>query len=171
MAKKAAAPPVPLEDQLCFSIYSAEMAIQRTYKPFLDELELTYPQYLVLNVLWREDAQTVGGIAQRLALEPSTLTPLLKRMEAAGLVRRTRNPDDERQVIVALTPEGDRLRFRAGCVNDSLLTASGQSPASLAELNRLVLRLRDAIYAHTGALDAAEPAPASGAKSGDREPA
>jgi DNA-binding MarR family transcriptional regulator len=171
MAKKAAAPPVPLEDQLCFSIYSAEMAIQRTYKPFLDELELTYPQYLVLNVLWREDAQTVGGIAQRLALEPSTLTPLLKRMEAAGLVRRTRNPEDERQVIVALTPEGDRLRFRAGCVNDSLLAASGQSPGSLAELNRLVLQLRDAIYAHTGALDAAEPAPASGSKSIGRGPA
>lgn len=171
MAKKAATPPVPLEDQLCFSIYSAEMAIQRTYKPFLDELGLTYPQYLVLNVLWRDDAQTVGGIAQRLALEPSTLTPLLKRMEAAGLVRRARNPEDERQVIVALTPEGDRLRFRAGCVNDSLLAASGQSPGSLAELNRLVLQLRDAIYAHTGASDAAEPAPASGSKSIGRGPA
>lgn len=171
MTKKAAVPPVPLEDQLCFSIYSAEMAIQRTYKPFLDELGLTYPQYLVLNVLWRDDAHTVGGIAQRLALEPSTLTPLLKRMEAAGLVRRARNPDDERQVIVALTPEGDRLRFRAGCVNDSLLTASGQSPGSLAELNRLVLQLRDAIYSHTGATDAAEPPPTSGAKSNGREPA
>lgn len=170
MTKKAAATPVPLEDQLCFSIYSAEMAIQRTYKPFLDELGLTYPQYLVLNVLWRDDAQTVGGIAQRLALEPSTLTPLLKRMEAAGLVRRARDPDDERKVIVALTPEGDALRFRAGCVNESLLTASGQSPGSLAELNRLVLQLRDAIYAHTGATDTADPAPTSGAKSRGREP-
>jgi DNA-binding MarR family transcriptional regulator len=105
MTKGTTTPPVPLEDQLCFSIYSAEIAIQRAYKPLLDGLGLTYPQYLVLNVLWRQDAQTVGGIAHQLALESSTLTPLLKRMEAAGLLRRTRNPENERQVIIALTPE------------------------------------------------------------------
>ena len=92
MTAKKTSGPVPLNDQLCYAIYSAGMAIQRLYKPMLDELGLTYPQYLVLNVLWQEDEQTVGGIAEKLALESSTLTPLLKRLEAAGLVRRTRNP-------------------------------------------------------------------------------
>ena len=77
---KATGAPVPLEDQLCYSIYSANMAIQRAYKPLLDELALTYPQYLVLNVLWRQRRQSVGGIAERLGLESSTLTPLLKRL-------------------------------------------------------------------------------------------
>ncbi|KRE11514.1 MarR family transcriptional regulator [Bosea sp. Root483D1] len=157
MTKAITTPPVPLDDQLCFSIYSAEIAIQRAYKPLLDGLGLTYPQYLVLNVLWRDDAQTVGGIAHQLALESSTLTPLLKRMEAAGLLRRTRNPENERQVIIALTPEGDALRFRAGCLNANLLEASGQTVGQLGKLNELIRQLRDAIYAHTGALGPGEP--------------
>jgi DNA-binding MarR family transcriptional regulator len=150
MPRKKENNPVPLDDQLCYAIYSAGMAIQRVYKPLLDELGLTYPQYLVLNVLWREDEQTVGGIAEKLALESSTLTPLLKRLEAAGLLRRTRNPDNERQVVVALTDQGRALRSRAGCLGDSLVAASGQNPAQLIELNRDVRRLRDAIYAHMG---------------------
>ena len=137
--------PVPLDDQLCYAVYSAGMAIQRTYKPLLDGLGLTYPQYLVLNVLWREDKQTVGGIAEALALESSTLTPLLKRLEGAGLVRRTRNPDDERQVIIALTAEGRALRARAGCLADALLAGSGMSLAELGEINRQLKRLRDAL--------------------------
>lgn len=149
--------PVPLDDQLCYAIYSAGIAIQRVYKPLLDELGLTYPQYLVLNVLWRQDEQTVGGIADRLALESSTLTPLLKRLEAAGLVRRTRNPDNERQVVVALTEQGRALRSRAGCLGESLLTASGQSPGELGELNRDIRRLRDSIYSHIGGWNLAEP--------------
>lgn len=137
--------PLPLEDQLCYAVYSAGMAIQRTYKPLLDELGVTYPQYLVLNVLWREDKQTVGGIAEELALESSTLTPLLKRLETAGLVRRTRNPDDERQVIIALTSEGSALRARGGCLADALLAGSGMSVAELGEINRQLKRLRDAL--------------------------
>ncbi|MBR0665449.1 MarR family transcriptional regulator [Roseomonas hellenica] len=149
--------PVPLDDHLCYAIYSAGIAIQRVYKPLLDALGLTYPQYLVLNVLWREDGQTVGGIAERLALESSTLTPLLKRLEAAGLVRRTRNPLNERQVLVALTEAGRALRSRAGCVGESLLAASGQSPAQLGALNREVRALRDAIYRHTGDWNLAPP--------------
>jgi len=165
MTEATTAPPVPLEDQLCFSIYSAEIAIQRAYKPLLDDLGLTYPQYLVLNVLWREDAQTVGGIAQQLALESSTLTPLLKRMEAAGLLHRTRNPENERQVIIALTPDGDSLRFRAGCLNEKLLLASGETPGHLAELNRLVRQLRDAIYSHAGGAAAAAPGPVAASES------
>ncbi|WP_419694720.1 MarR family winged helix-turn-helix transcriptional regulator [Mesorhizobium muleiense] len=142
--------PLPLDDQLCYAIYSAGMAIQRVYKPLLDDLGLTYPQYLVLNVLWREDKLTVGSIAERLALESSTLTPLLKRLEAAGLLRRTRNPANERQVVVALTDKGRELRSRAGCLADALLSSSGQSPAHLNQINRDVRALRDAIYEHTG---------------------
>ena len=137
--------PLPLDDQLCYAVYSAGMAIQRTYKPLLDELGVTYPQYLVLNVLWREDKQTVGGIAEELALESSTLTPLLKRLESAGLVRRTRNPDDERQVIIALTTEGRASRARGGCRADALLAGSGMSVAELGEINRQLKRLRDAL--------------------------
>ena len=147
--------PVPLDDQICYAIYSAGMAIQRVYKPLLDQLGLTYPQYLVLNVLWREDGQTVGGIADRLALESSTLTPLLKRLEAAGLVRRTRNPDNERQVVVALTPQGRALRSRAGCLAEALLEASGKSPEKLGKMNQDLRQLRDAIYGSMGEWDAA----------------
>ncbi|GLS38530.1 MarR family transcriptional regulator [Mesorhizobium tianshanense] len=142
--------PLPLDDQLCYAIYSAGMAIQRVYKPLLDDLGLTYPQYLALNVLWREDKLTVGSIAERLALESSTLTPLLKRLEAAGLLRRTRSPANERQVVVALTDKGRELRSRAGCLADALLSSSGQSPAHLNQINRDVRELRDAIYEHTG---------------------
>lgn len=142
--------PLPLDDQLCYAVYSAGMAIQRAYKPLLDELGLTYPQYLVLNVLWRDEAKTVGGIAERLALESSTLTPLLKRLEASGLVRRTRNPDNERQVLVALTDKARALEPRVGCLGETLLAASGQSPDALGTLNRKVKALRDDIYDRIG---------------------
>ena len=146
-------PPVPLDDQLCYAIYSAGMAIQRVYKPLLDEMGLTYPQYLVLNVLWREDAQAVGKIAERLALESSTLTPLLKRLESAGLVQRTRNPDNERQVVVALTAGGRARQARAGCLGTALLAASGQPLEKLGRLNRDVKHLRDALYDEIGGWD------------------
>lgn len=146
--------PVPLDDQLCYAIYSAGIAIQRAYKPLLDGLGLTYPQYLVLNVLWQQDARTVGAIAERLMLESSTLTPLLKRLEAAGLVRRTRNPANERQVVVTLTPEGLALRARSGCLGQELLAASGMALAELGALNQEIRQLRDAIYAHAGGAEA-----------------
>lgn len=151
--------PLPLDDQLCYAIYSAGMAIQRLYKPLLDALGLTYPQYLVLNVLWREDGQTVGGIAEQLALESSTLTPLLKRLEAAGLVRRTRNPDNERQVVIELTGGGRALQPQAGCLGEALLAASGQLPERLGELNRNVRELRDALYGDTGKWSIARTGP------------
>jgi DNA-binding MarR family transcriptional regulator len=145
--KKETAPP-PLDDQLCYAVYSTGIAIQRIYKPLLDKMGLTYPQYLVLNVLWRDDTQTVGRIAERLALEPSTLTPLLKRLESSGFLQRTRNPENERQVVVALTEQGRLLRNKAGCLGESLLAASGQSPGDLAELNKKLRQLRDAMYPH-----------------------
>lgn len=139
-------PPVPLDDQLCFAIYTAGIAIQRLYKPLLSKLGLTYPQYLVLNVLWQKDTQSVGQLADRLALESSTLTPLLKRLEAAGMVQRDRNPDNERQVLISLTPDGLALRDQAGCLGAALLQASGQQPEDLAELNMKTKQLRDLIY-------------------------
>ena len=146
--------PPPLRDQLCYAIYTAGIAIQRAYKPLLDELGLTYPQYLVLTVLWAQDEQTVVSIADKLALESSTLTPLLKRLEAAGHVRRTRNLSNERQVLVALTDQGRALQHRAGCLGDTLLTASTQTPPELAALNQDVRHLRDAIYSQIGGWDA-----------------
>lgn len=148
MKEKRPAGPVELEHQLCFGVYSAGMAIQRLYKPLLDRLGLTYPQYLVLNVLWRDDHLTVGAIAERLSLEPSTLTPLLKRLETAGLVQRARNPDNERQVIITLTEAAGRLRSEARCLNDTLLEASRETPHELAALNEQITRLRDALYEH-----------------------
>lgn len=150
MAKPKPNDPVPLDNQVCYAIYSAGMAIQRLYKPWLDELGLTYPQYLVLNVLWQEDEQTVGHIGEKLALESSTLTPLLKRLERAGLVRRTRNPDNERQVVVALTDQGRALKSKAGCLGDALLETSGHSPNQLGDVNRKVRQLRDDIYEQLG---------------------
>ncbi|MEH6664827.1 MAG: MarR family transcriptional regulator [Brevundimonas sp.] len=135
-----------MDDQLCFTVYSTSMAIQRAYKPLLDAMGITYPQYLVMNVLWRDDGQTVGDIAEELALEPSTVTPLLKRLESAGLVHRARNPANERQVLVTLTPQGRTLRERAGCLGETLLAASGQTGAELGELNGRLKALRDAVY-------------------------
>jgi DNA-binding MarR family transcriptional regulator len=126
------------------------MAIQRAYKPLLDALGVTYPQYLVMNVLWREDGQTVGDIAEELALEPSTMTPLLKRLEASGLVSRTRNPNNERQVVVTVTKEGRALKGRAGCLAEALLEHSGATPADLGEINARMKGLRDAIYESLG---------------------
>ena len=149
MTDQASTPPA-LQDQLCYGLYSAAIAIQRVYKPFLDHLGLTYPQYLVLNVLWAEDGLTVGTIADRLALEASTLTPLLKRLEDAGLVRRIRNPENQRQVVISLTEAGTAVRSQAGCLGQALLEASLQSPEELGNLNRDIRRLRDAIYAKIG---------------------
>lgn len=137
--------PLPLNEQLCFSLYSTSIAINRLYKPLLDDLGVTYPQYLVLNILWEEDGQTIGGIASRLALEPSTITPLIKRLESAGLVTRRRSPDDERLVHVHLTTAARQLRKRAGCLTDTLLAKSGMTVNELIALNKQIHRLRDAI--------------------------
>jgi DNA-binding MarR family transcriptional regulator len=111
----------------------------------LDQLGITYPQYLVLNVLWEEDEKTVGSIADRLALESSTVTPLVKRLEAASFVTRTRRQDDERRVIVSLTPSGRELREKSGCLGEALLAKSGMQPKELIALTKEVQRLRDAL--------------------------
>ncbi|WP_149540917.1 MarR family winged helix-turn-helix transcriptional regulator [Siccirubricoccus phaeus] len=140
-------PRLPLEQQLCFTLYRAGMAINRTYKPLLDELGITYPQYLVLSVLEEADGSTIGGIAARLALEPSTVTPTVKRMEAVGLVQRRRDRVDERQVQVWLTAQGRGVLARCGCLGAALLQRSGLSPEAYAALNAEMQALDAALSA------------------------
>lgn len=134
-----------LEDQLCFSLYATSMAINRLYKPLLDQLGITYPQYLVLSVLWEEDGRSISAIASRLDLEPSTITPLVKRLEAAGLVTRTRRQDDERGVSVALTARGRDLRMESRCLGEALFARSGMAAEEMIALNREVRRLHQAL--------------------------
>jgi MarR family transcriptional regulator, organic hydroperoxide resistance regulator len=136
---------LPLENQLCFSLYAATIVINRTYKPMLDEFGLTYPQYLVLSTLWERNGLAVSAIADRLSLDSSMITPLLKRLEAAGFVTRRRNPKDERQVIVSLTAKGSSLNEETACLTQTLLERSGLTPEQLIRLNEQVRGLRDAL--------------------------
>jgi DNA-binding MarR family transcriptional regulator len=134
-----------LRDQLCFSVYSTSIAINRLYKPLLDPLGLTYPQYLVLGTLWEENGRSIGAIAERLALEPSTITPLVKRLEQAGFVSRHRNSSDERQVHVHLTKKGNDVRLQTRCLKEAMLKKSGMSAEQIIRLNQEVQRLLDAL--------------------------
>ena len=109
-----------LDNQLCFRLYTASRLITQAYHPLLSEYGLTYPQYLVLLVLWEQDAQPVNDIAKRLMLETNTVTPLLKRMEAEGVLTRTRGSQDARQIIVALTPKGRSLQERLAAVPETI---------------------------------------------------
>ncbi len=138
-------PAARLDDQLCFSLYAASLSVNRIYKPLLDRLGITYPQYLVLLALWEQDERTVGAVAARLGLESSTVTPLAKRLEAAGMVERVRDPEDERQVRVRLTERGAALREGCGCLAEALVARSGLPGGRLAALNRDVRALRDAL--------------------------
>jgi DNA-binding MarR family transcriptional regulator len=134
-----------LSDFLCFAIYSANLAYGRAYKPLLDQLGLTYPQYIAIVALSEEDNQTVSGLGEKMFLESNTLTPLLKKLEAMGYVRRQRAVADERQVVVSLTDAGRRLREKATTAN--LLKASGLSPEDFRKLQRSVVTLRDNLIA------------------------
>lgn len=136
--------PLPLDRQLGFGLYSAFMAVSRVYKPWLDQLGLTYPQYLVMCVLWEDDDQTIGGIAARLDLEPSTITPLMKRLELAGHVVRKRNPSDERQVRVHLTGQGRAIRAQTKTLAEALYARSSMTVEEVQDLNERVKALRDA---------------------------
>lgn len=140
-----AARTLTLDDQLCFSLYGASLAINRAYKPLLDALEITYPQYLVLSALWEIDGQSVGAIAERLGLDSSNVTPLVKRMEAAGLLSRERNPTDERQVVVSLTDHGRDMQARSACLGQTLFASAGMSVEKLVQLNRDVQAFRDSV--------------------------
>ena len=137
--KKPAGP--RLADFLCFAVYSANLAFGRAYRPILEELGLTYPQYVTIVALWEEDNQTVGRLGEKLFLESNTLTPLLKKLETMGYVRRQRDPADERQVVVSLTDAGRRLREKALPMN--LVKASGLGAEEFAKLQKGVVTLRD----------------------------
>jgi DNA-binding MarR family transcriptional regulator len=110
-----------LDNQLCFALYASSRAMTGAYRPLLDALGLTYPQYLVLLALWENDELSVGALGERLFLDSGTLTPLLKRMENSGLLRRTRSTADEREVIVELTTEGRRLKSRAAAIPEQMI--------------------------------------------------
>ena len=136
-----------LDNQLCFAIYSASLAMTRLYKPMLEQLELTYPQYLVMLVLWEQDGLMVSELGQRLSLDSGTLTPLLKRLEASGYVSRIRDVKDERRVHISLTAAGRRLKARAAKVPACLMAASQCSVDELVALTHQVQQLRDHIQA------------------------
>jgi DNA-binding MarR family transcriptional regulator len=148
MAKKHAADAsLLLGNQLCFAIYSTAHAFNRAYRPLLDQLGLTYPQYLVMLVLWERDGVPVKDISERLLLDSGTLTPLLKRLETAQLIKRTRSTTDERQVLIALTSRGLALREKARTVPQSILAASACSVAELSAMKNDIVALRDRLNA------------------------
>ena len=144
-------PLLPLDSQLCFSIYSTGIAINRAYKPMLDDLGVTYTQYLILSALWEQDGMTISAISERLWLEPSTITPAVKRLEAAGYVERRRNKTDERLVQVFLSIKGKELHAKTGCLTETLLQRSGFTVDEMVALNDKVQKLR------SGMRDAAAP--------------
>ncbi|GAB2891532.1 hypothetical protein GCM10027093_28380 [Paraburkholderia jirisanensis] len=130
-----------LADYLCFAVYSANLAFGRAYRPILDELGLTYTQYIAVIVLWESGSLTVSALGEKLFLESNTLTPILKKLEAMGYLRRQRDPSDERQVLVSLTEEGRRLRENA--LGKSLFNATGLTAEEFPKLQKAVVALRD----------------------------
>ena len=140
-----------LDDQLCFALYAATHAITRAYRPMLGDLGLTYPQYLVLLVLMQDGASTVQGVADRLKLNASTLTPLLKRLADMGLVRRQRDPADERVVAVSLTDEGEALRSRLARIQGEVACRTGLDEDAFQAM-------RTSLHALIARLEAPEPA-------------
>lgn len=134
-----------LDTMLCFDVYAANLAFGRFYQPLLEPLGLTYPQYIALRALWARDGMSVGEIGAALGLESSTLTPLIKRLEGAGLVSRARDPQDERRVRVHLTGAGRALQDRAACVPLAAAEQVGMSREEAAMLRALLRRLRGAL--------------------------
>jgi DNA-binding MarR family transcriptional regulator len=136
-----------LDDQLCFALYSATNALKKVYRPALSRLGLTYPQYLVMMVLWEKDGQMVSEIGERLFLDSATLTPLLKRMEGMELIERVRSRDDERQVLVSLTARGKALESEAGVAPTTAFHATGCTPEELVALRDRLKELRSSLMA------------------------
>jgi DNA-binding MarR family transcriptional regulator len=139
-----------LDRQVCFPIYAASNLLTRLYRPVLAELGLTYPQYLVMLVLWETNSRSVGELGEALHLDSGTLTPLLKRMEAAGMVSRTRDPADERRVVVNLTEAGEALKEKAASVPMTMFEKFGMTPEDIETL-------RDRVQAMVVALGKAAP--------------
>ncbi|MFW5707431.1 MAG: MarR family winged helix-turn-helix transcriptional regulator [Bacteroidota bacterium] len=134
-----------LENQLCFPVYAASRLITREYQPFLDNLKITYPQYLVLMVLWENDRLPVNDIAKKLILNTNTITPLLKRMEQQGLINRKRSKEDERKVHVQLTEKGEKLQEKASLIPQELIKRLQESELKLDDLVKLKESLNSVI--------------------------
>jgi DNA-binding MarR family transcriptional regulator len=132
-----------LDNQLCFALYSTSLAMTKLYKPLLDELGLTYPHYLVMLVLWERDGLMVSELGERLFLDSGTLTPLLKRLESAGLIARIRAVEDERRVHITLTAAGRKLKAKAQKVPGCILSASQCSIPELVHLTTQIRNLRE----------------------------
>ena len=134
--------PLLLDNQLCFALYSSSHLLTKIYKPLLKELDLTYPQYLVMLALWEEDEITVGTLGEKLFLDSGTLTPLLKRMEVAGLLKRARSGTDERQVFIHLTDKGRALKRAAAQVPAKAAAATGMGVLELIKLRKQLTKLQ-----------------------------
>lgn len=145
-----------LENQICFPVYAASRLITREYQPYLEELGLTYPQYLVLLVLWEQDELTVNDIAKKLILNTNTLTPLLKRMEVQGLLTRVRSRQDERKVIVCLTEAGQEMQAKAAGIPERLVTGLSGGPMTSADVIQLKQQL-DSLVAYLAAKEDQPP--------------
>jgi DNA-binding MarR family transcriptional regulator len=138
-----------LDEQLCFALYSTGLAMNKVYRKLLKKLDLTYPQYLVMLVLWEKDEVTVSEIGARLYLDSATLTPLLKRLEAADLLSRTRSAADERQVVIALTDAGRAMAQEAAAIHDGVLCATACAPGELAVIKQGLEMLRGRLADNT----------------------
>jgi DNA-binding MarR family transcriptional regulator len=136
-----------LDHQLCFALYSASLAMTKLYKPLLEEMGLTYPQYLAMLVLWENDGVTVSELGDRLYLDSGTLTPLLKRLETADLVTRLRDVQDERRVLIRLTAAGRKLKARAARIPGCVLQATQCDVSEVMALTQQVQTLRDRLTA------------------------
>lgn len=135
-----------LDNQLCFALYSTSLMMTKVYKPLLLELNLTYPQYLAMLVLWERDGLTVGEVSTRLLTDPGSLTPLLKRLETEGLIKRTRSKADERVVLLTLTDHGKALHEKAKRIPQCILAASGITVEQLKALQQDLLGLRGHLH-------------------------
>jgi MarR family transcriptional regulator, organic hydroperoxide resistance regulator len=142
-----------LDQFLCFAVYSTGLAFNRVYKPLLDQLGLTYPQYLAMVALWQQDGQTVSQLGEKLSLESNTLTPLIKRLEAGGFVTRRRDTDDERVVRVSLTPKGSDLTKEAACLPEQIMKATGITPNELQAVHTTLKALRSNLDAARAAAE------------------
>ena len=136
-----------LDNQLCFALYSTSLAMTKVYKPLLDELGITYPQYLAMLVLWERDGLMVSELGERLYLDSGTLTPLLKRLETSGLITRIRAVEDERRVHITLSAAGRKLKTRAAKIPGCILSASQCSIPELVLLTQQVQALRERLVA------------------------
>jgi len=145
--------PLDLGEFLCFAIYSASHAFNRVYQPMLERIGLTYPQFIAMILLWERDGQTVGELGQRLFLQSNTLTPLLKRLETLGYIKRNRDPADERQVRINLTDAGRKLRPRALHIPQCVRAATGLEGEQVRQLTREITTLRKALESHTNGPD------------------